>query len=137
MKKFFVSLVYSLLTLFIKGVAMIYVFAHQNPDSDSICSALATADWLNIPGKSATPFRLGKITPETAFILQQAEVEVPRLLSEDLSRTLVWLVDFTDAEQGIPSLALSNIVGIIDHHRLGTVMIQNPPDVWDDLFTFH
>lgn len=81
-------------------------------------------------GKFATPFRLGEITPETAFILQQAGVEAPRLLSEDLSGTSVWLVDFTDAEQGPPSLALSNIVGIIDHHRLGTVMTQNPPDVW-------
>ena len=109
---------------------MIYVFGHQNPDSDSICSALVTADWLNMLGKFATPFRLGEITPETAFILQQAGVEAPRLLSEDLSGTSVWLVDFTDAEQGPPSLALSNIVGIIDHHRLGTVMTQNPPDVW-------
>ncbi|EGQ5302340.1 MULTISPECIES: manganese-dependent inorganic pyrophosphatase [Enterobacterales] len=109
---------------------MIYVFGHQNPDSDSICSALVTADWLTMLGKSATPFRQGEITPETAFILQQAGVAPPRLLDEDLSEKQVWLVDFTDAEQGPPSLALSNIVGIIDHHRLGTVMTQNPPDVW-------
>lgn len=109
---------------------MIYVFGHQNPDSDSICSALVTADWLTMLGKSATPFRQGEIPPETAFILQQAGVAPPRLLDEDLSGKQVWLVDFTDAEQGPPSLALSNIVGIIDHHRLGTVMTQNPPDVW-------
>ncbi|WJV40736.1 manganese-dependent inorganic pyrophosphatase [Raoultella terrigena] len=109
---------------------MIYVFGHQNPDSDSICSALVTADWLTMLGKSATPFRLGEINPETAFILQQAGVKPPRLLDEDLSGKQVWLVDFTDAEQGPPSLALSNIIGIIDHHRLGTVMTQNPPDVW-------
>lgn len=109
---------------------MIYVFGHQNPDSDSICSALVTADWLTMLGKSATPFRLGEINPETAFILQQAGVTPPPLLDEDLSGKHVWLVDFTDAEQGPPSLALSNIIGIIDHHRLGTVMTQNPPDVW-------
>lgn len=109
---------------------MIYVFGHQNPDSDSICSALVTADWLTMLGKSATPFRLGEIAPETAFILQQAGVAPPRLLDENLSGKQVWLVDFTDAEQGPPSLALSNIVGIIDHHRLGTVMTQNPPDIW-------
>ena len=109
---------------------MIYVFGHQNPDSDSICSALVTADWLTMLGKSATPFRLGEINHETAFILQQAGVSPPRLLDEDLSGKQVWLVDFTDAEQGPPSLALSNIIGIIDHHRQGTVMTQNPPDVW-------
>lgn len=109
---------------------MIYVFGHQNPDSDSICSALVTADWLTMLGKSATPFRLGEINPETAFILQQAGVNPPRLLDEDLIGKQVWLVDFTDAEQGPPSLALSNIIGIIDHHRLGTVITQNPPDIW-------
>lgn len=109
---------------------MIYVFGHQNPDSDSICSALVTADWLNMLGKAATAFRLGEITAETAFILQQAGVEPPPLLIEDLNGKPVWLVDFTDAEQGPLSLALSNIIGIIDHHRLGTVMTQNPPDVW-------
>lgn len=109
---------------------MIYVFGHQNPDSDSICSAIVTADWLNSQGKLATPFRLGEITPETAFILQQANVVQPELLNIALNEKTVWLVDFTDAEQGPPSLAFSNIIGIIDHHRLGTVMTQNPPDVW-------
>ena len=109
---------------------MIRVFGHLNPDSDSICSALVTADWLKSHGKHATPFRLGDITPETAFILQQANVEAPHLLKEDLSGKQVWLVDFTDLEQGPPSLAFSNILGIIDHHRLGTVITQNPPDVW-------
>jgi manganese-dependent inorganic pyrophosphatase len=106
---------------------MIYVFGHQNPDSDSICSALVTADWLTMLGKSATPFRLGEITLKLHSFCSRLALP-PRLLDEDLSE--VWLVDFTDAEQGPPSLALSNIVGIIDHHRLGTVMTQNPPDVW-------
>jgi manganese-dependent inorganic pyrophosphatase len=109
---------------------MIRVFGHLNPDSDSVCSALVTADWLKSLGKHATPFRLGDITPETAFILQQANVQPPHLLKEDLRGKDVWLVDFTDLEQGPPSLAFSNILGIIDHHRLGTVITQNPPDVW-------
>ena len=109
---------------------MIHVFGHLNPDSDTICTALVTADWLNNLGKHATPFRLGEITPETEFILQQAGVSPPQRLEEDLYGKQVWLVDFSDSEQGPPSLAFSNIVGIIDHHRLGTVMTQNPPDVW-------
>ncbi|MBF7994970.1 manganese-dependent inorganic pyrophosphatase [Rahnella laticis] len=109
---------------------MIYVFGHLNPDSDTICSALITADWLNHLGKPATPFRLGDITPETAFILQQAGVSEPALLECALDDKDVWLVDFTDAEQGPESLLRSNIIGIIDHHRLGTVMTKNPPDVW-------
>ncbi|GAB2952536.1 hypothetical protein [Hafnia psychrotolerans] len=86
---------------------MIHVFGHLNPDS--ICNGFVTADWLTHLGKHATPFRLGDITPEIAFILQQNGVEPSPLLDEDLSGKQVWLVDFTDAEQGPPSLVLNNM----------------------------
>ncbi|MFI8415581.1 manganese-dependent inorganic pyrophosphatase [Serratia sp. NPDC078593] len=109
---------------------MIYVMGHRNPDSDSICSALVTADWLNHLGKPATAVRLGDISPETAYILKQAGINQPELLADELNDKQVWLVDFSDVEQGPPSLAFSDIVGIIDHHRLGTVITRNPPDVW-------
>ncbi|QEZ92159.1 pyrophosphatase [Proteus sp. CD3] len=108
----------------------IYVLGHQNPDSDAICSTLVVADWLNYTGRSATPWRLGDITPETRYILSVAGVPQPNLLTTDLTDKVVWLVDFTDAEQGPPSLMSSNIIGIIDHHRIGTIITRNPPDVW-------
>ncbi|WON76439.1 manganese-dependent inorganic pyrophosphatase [Serratia sp. UGAL515B_01] len=108
----------------------IHVFGHRNPDSDSICSALVTADWLNHRGIPAKPFRLGDLTPETRYILNTAGVNAPDLLREDLTGKKVWLVDFTEVEQGPDSLVTSDIVGIIDHHRLGTLITKNPPDVW-------
>lgn len=109
---------------------MITVFGHLNPDSDSICSALVTADWLNALGKPAQAFRLGELTPESQYILAQANSPAPALLTEDLDGKPVWLVDFTEFEQGPASLPASNIIGIIDHHRLGTITTQNPPDMW-------
>jgi len=109
---------------------MIHVFGHLYPDSDSICSALVTADWLNTLGMPATPWRLGDITAETSYILRQAGRCQPDLLDFNLSGKKVWLVDFTDLEQGPASLPDSNIVGIIDHHRLGTLTTQNPADIW-------
>lgn len=108
----------------------IYVFGHRNPDSDTICSALLVADWLNHTGRAARPYRLGELTPETRYILKMAGVAQPELLTEDLTGKTVWIVDFTDTEQGPPSLPDSNIIGIIDHHRLGTLMTKNPPDIW-------
>ncbi|KAA0349022.1 inorganic pyrophosphatase, partial [Salmonella enterica subsp. enterica serovar Typhimurium] len=42
----------------------------------------------------------------------------------------VWLVDFTEPAQGPASLAESNVVGIIDHHRLGGLVTRLPPEVW-------
>lgn len=108
----------------------IYVFGHKNPDSDAVCSALVVADWLNYTGRPATPWRLGEITPETQYILNVAGVSQPDLLTADLTDKTVWLVDFTDAEQGPSSLMDSNVIGIIDHHRIGTLITHNPPDVW-------
>jgi len=108
----------------------LYVFGHKNPDSDSICSALVVADWLNHLGKPAVAFRLGELTPETRYILAAAGVQTPALLKGELRDRKVWLVDFTDVEQGPASLPDSDVVGVIDHHRLGTLITRNPPDVW-------
>ncbi|EGP3075969.1 inorganic pyrophosphatase, partial [Salmonella enterica subsp. enterica serovar Infantis] len=42
----------------------------------------------------------------------------------------VWLVDFTEPAQGPADLPESNIIGIIDHHRLGGLATLLPPEVW-------
>lgn len=110
--------------------SIIHVFGHRNPDSDTICSALVVADWLNYTARPARPFRLGELTPETRYILQVAGVAQPDLLHDDLTNKKVWLVDFTDVEQGPLTLPDSDVIGIIDHHRVGTIVTKNPPDVW-------
>jgi manganese-dependent inorganic pyrophosphatase len=107
----------------------IYVFGHRNPDSDAICSALVVADWLNYTGRPATPWRLGDITRKPV-ISSTLRVFHNRFTHRDLTDKTVWLVDFTDAEQGPSSLMDSNVIGIIDHHRIGTLVTRNPPDVW-------
>ena len=65
---------------------MIHVFGHKNPDSDSICSALVIADWLNAQGRQATPWRLGDLRTETRMdaLDQSARLnELARLLGGD------------------------------------------------------
>ncbi|MGK4473693.1 DHHA2 domain-containing protein [Aeromonas molluscorum] len=109
---------------------MIHVFGHRNPDSDSICSALVLADWLNGQGRPATPWRLGELRTETRFILECAGRESPALLTQPLDGLDVWLVDFSDFEQGPESLARANIVGLVDHHRLGSLRTEAPFDAW-------
>lgn len=108
---------------------MLYVFGHLNPDTDSICSAIVAADWLAFRGKKSQAFRLGEINPETRFVLTQAGVKAPALLTDDLTDRDVWLVDFSEFEQGPATLADAQIRGIIDHHRLGTVMTKEPADI--------
>jgi manganese-dependent inorganic pyrophosphatase len=111
-------------------VFMIHVFGHRNPDSDSICSALVLADWLNGQGRPATPWRLGSLRTETRFILECAGIKSPALLTQELDGLDVWLVDFSDFEQGPESLARANIIGLVDHHRLGSLRTEAPFDAW-------
>ncbi|MFK5927521.1 MAG: putative manganese-dependent inorganic diphosphatase [Desulfuromusa sp.] len=61
----------------------IYVIGHRNPDSDSVCSAIAYAELRRQQGllriKAA---RAGTINRQTQFILDYLGVEVPELLAD-------------------------------------------------------
>ena len=53
-----------------------YITGHKNPDSDSICAALAYAEYKNANGGiNAIPVRLGEINRETKFILNTLEFQ--------------------------------------------------------------
>lgn len=59
----------------------VYVTGHKNPDSDSICAALAYAEFKNKTGTiEAIPVRLGEINRETYFILSYFGVEPPQFI---------------------------------------------------------
>ena len=71
----------------------IYITGHKNPDSDSICAALAYAEYKNANGNiNAIPVRLGEINRETKFILDYFGVEAPILL--ETARLSVEDLDF-------------------------------------------
>lgn len=56
----------------------VYVSGHKNPDTDSICSAIAYAYLKRISeGINAIPVRLGPINRETKFVLDYFGVEEP------------------------------------------------------------
>ncbi|MDA6077238.1 DHH family phosphoesterase [Edwardsiella anguillarum] len=89
-----------------------------------------TAQWLTARGLPATAWRLGEINHETAYILRQAGCDAPAPLTEPLDGRDVWLVDFSDAEQGPAGLAECRLLGLIDHHRLGSLTSAEPIDAW-------
>ncbi len=60
----------------------ILITGHRNPDSDSICAALAYADLKRQLGDNAMAIRLGNINPETAYILDRFKQEPPKLMSK-------------------------------------------------------
>lgn len=59
----------------------IYIFGHQNPDTDSICSALAYENLKKQLGHANyIAARLGDINKETMYALNYFNVKAPRLL---------------------------------------------------------
>ena len=60
---------------------IVYVSGHKNPDTDSICSAIAYSYLLNATNKyNAVPVRLGEVNSETEYVLKRFGVEHPVLL---------------------------------------------------------
>ena len=65
-------------------MSKVYVVGHKNPDTDSICSAIAYANLKNkITGtEDYVPYRAGKLNEETQFVLKSCEVSNIPLLQD-------------------------------------------------------
>jgi len=54
----------------------VYVVGHKNPDTDSICSAIAYAELKRrVTGKNYVAKRAGTVSEETLFVLNQFHVQ--------------------------------------------------------------
>ena len=61
----------------------IYVVGHKNPDTDSICSAIAYAALkTKLTGHAYEPRRAGQLNEETQYVLEKFAVKPPKLLSD-------------------------------------------------------
>ncbi|MEE0643315.1 putative manganese-dependent inorganic diphosphatase [Blautia sp.] len=62
----------------------IYIIGHKNPDTDSVCSAIAYADIKNRVnnGCKYSAKRAGQINEETEYVLKKFGVEAPGYLSD-------------------------------------------------------
>ena len=62
----------------------IKVIGHRNPDTDSICSAIAYSNLKNIlyPDRPCKPCRAGLLNRETEFVLDYFKVPLPQLYTD-------------------------------------------------------
>lgn len=62
----------------------VFIIGHKNPDTDSICSAIAYADIKNrtTKGKRFEPRRAGQINEETEFVLDYFKVKAPAYMPD-------------------------------------------------------
>ncbi|MEY8199164.1 MAG: manganese-dependent inorganic pyrophosphatase [Colwellia sp.] len=106
-----------------------YVVGHKIPDSDSICSAIALSYLKTTLGEETVPARLGKLTPETMFILDKFGFEQPELKTSYAGEG-VYVVDHSDIELAPDDIDKATILGIIDHHKLGDLTTTAPLEIW-------
>lgn len=61
----------------------VWVIGHMNPDTDSICSAIAYANLkCKLTGHSYVPKRAGALNAETKFVLERFGLPVPAFVSD-------------------------------------------------------
>lgn len=105
------------------------VMGHMNPDTDSIISAIAVAELNNKRGIACQPGAQGAPTPETEFVLKQFGLTAPEVVS-DVAGKKMYLVDYSDLAQAPKGIGEAEILGIVDHHKLGDVTTPNPLEIW-------
>lgn len=116
-------------------MARVTVVGHKNPDNDSICSAVGYAYLMNQidPANEYVPARLGDMPKESVWVSETYGYEAPEFVScvadlpaEEGEKPKVLLVDHNEVAQAIDGLEDAEIVGILDHHRIGDVQTAGP-----------
>jgi manganese-dependent inorganic pyrophosphatase len=103
------------------ALSPIYIAGHQNPDIDSIVSAIGYA-WLlrERDGKNAIPIRTGSLTPQTIWLLQTVGLEPPLLLADASPR-------FSRIVRPLPPILpdrpLHEALSIISSHSIGVPIV--------------
>jgi manganese-dependent inorganic pyrophosphatase len=90
-----------------------YFIGHLNPDTDSIVSSIAAAQFYG--GVAA---RTGKLNKESQYLLDRSHFPVPICINNFKGKE-IGLVDFNQTTQAPACLQNENITMIIDHHALG------------------
>jgi manganese-dependent inorganic pyrophosphatase len=103
------------------------IFGHKNPDTDSICSALAYADLKTKLGANVEAVRLGGVSGETQFVLDTFQAAAPRQVDTVANEVKhVILVDHNERQQSVSDIADVTVTEVIDHHRIANFETSGP-----------
>ncbi|AVX19406.1 manganese-dependent inorganic pyrophosphatase [Carboxydocella sporoproducens DSM 16521] len=101
----------------------VYVIGHKNPDTDSICSAIAYAYLKNaLGGGEYQAARAGKLHLETQFVLDYFGVEAPPLLTDVKARVEDMLNGDTPVAV-LPGTPLREVGILTRTHNIKTIPI--------------
>ena len=113
----------------------ITVIGHKNPDTDSICSAIAYAELKNkLTGSDLyVPRRAGGINAETRFVLNYFKIDVPELV-EDVG-TQVKDIQIREIEGVAGSISLKNAYTLMKEKNVVTLPIVTKDGYLEGLIT--
>lgn len=103
-----------------------YVIGHKCPDSDTVCSAIAYANFKKCLNVNCEPRISGEINRESKFILKYFDVPTPPVLESAIGENLI-LVDHNVESQAIFGINEAKILEIVDHHNLFGDIKSNSP----------
>ncbi|MDP4178789.1 MAG: DRTGG domain-containing protein, partial [Bacillota bacterium] len=126
---------------------LIYIIGHKNPDTDSICSAIAYSELKNkMTNTTAVPLRLGEINRETEFILNYFKVNKPGFIktvkvqvsdlnidkiapvSPAISLKMAWSIMKKNNTKTLPVIdGNDKLIGIVSSSDIANIFI----DVWN------
>lgn len=101
------------------------IYGHKNPDTDTICSALAYAELKTLLGEDVEARRLGELNEETKFVLDYFDVKAPELI-DNISGKKVILVDHNERTQTADGFEEAHVLEVIDHHRVANFNVSDP-----------
>ncbi len=112
----------------------VFVIGHKNPDTDSICSAIAYANLKNkLYGGGYAPKRAGQVNAETEYVLQKFGVETPEYIADVGAQ--VKDVDIRTSE-GVPgSYSLKRAYNIIREHKLVSLAVVDEDNILEGIIT--
>lgn len=100
----------------------IFVIGHKNPDTDSICSAIAYAYLKNQTSEEIyVPMRAGQISPETAYALNYFNAEEPQYIHD--VRSQVKDTGLGNGECVEKMISLKNAWAILKGKHLSTLTV--------------
>ncbi|MNJ40119.1 Manganese-dependent inorganic pyrophosphatase [compost metagenome] len=103
------------------------IFGHKNPDTDTICSAIAYADLKGKLGQEVEAVALGEVNGETKFALEHFGVAAPRIVTSVASEVSeVILVDHNERQQSVSDIDQVTVLEVIDHHRIANFETSGP-----------
>ena len=117
-----------------KAAHKVVVIGHRNPDTDSICSAIAYAELKNKTSDLVCePRRAGKMNQETEFVLKKFGVKPPRMCT-DVNPKLRD-VDYREMP-GIPgSTSLRKAWEIMRDKQIDTLPVTSPDNELEGVIT--